>query len=155
MLGEQRVLVVVAVRSAGQHEFVATGQGVRLRGGDGADQKERVDVAKRLGTRASGGQEHPRKAVFPNGFRGFTIRPDQDRVTGRPGGPREYEMRDLQVTARLGGMGGDGRGVRMCRVDDGVDVRFGQPPSHPLDTAEAADTDLADRQCGIGHPSGK
>ncbi len=104
---------------------------------------------------AAGGQEHPRKAFVANRFGGFAIGLDQDRVAGRPCGPRKHEVRDLQVAAHLGGVGGDGGGVRMGGVDDGTDLRVDQPPPHPLDTAEAADPDLADRQRGIGHPSGQ
>ncbi len=45
---------------------------------------------------------------------------DQDRIAGLPRGPRQHEMRKPQVAAHLGGVGGDGGGVRMRGVHDRV-----------------------------------
>ena len=41
----------------------------------------------------------------------------------------------------------------MGGVDDGIDLRVGQPSPHPVGATEPADADLADRQRGIGHPA--
>ena len=83
---------------------MATRQGLRVRRGDGADQKPRVDVCEHRDTGPAGGQEHPRESVVLHCLRGIAVGLDEDGVAGRPSGARKQQMRDLQVAAHLGGV---------------------------------------------------
>ena len=65
----------------------------------------------------------------------------------------QHQVRQTEVRADRGRVGGDGGRKRMGGIDDGADLVVHQPLSQSHRAAKPADADLAHRQCRVGHPA--
>jgi hypothetical protein len=155
---QQRAVLCLAERSArGEIDGVRHGErridgidaaheiGVLGRGGEGRD----LLAAKR--------KEHPPRHVSQRG----------DRVLDRrhlaplialplyPGPTPQREQRHARLFGRAGGIGGDGRGIRVRGINQRVDAIIAQEPRKPVGAAEAAGPDGYGLRQGLGRTSGK
>ena len=153
---KQGELVVVAVRAARQHEFVAARQGLRVRRGDRADQEPGVEITERRRHPSGRWSGTPANNPCPQRLQRLRHRTSTTiaspgchagRASTRCGSPRSPHTSAAWavIVAAYGCV------ASTTASHAGV----AQPLPHSLDAAEPADAHRSDRQRRVGHPPGQ